>query len=450
MGEVLYLPPFFWRLYMKKLILGLISIVLLSACFFGDDEGSSKPSIDPLHYALLNDDLTLHFGDDKNELLAYYQGGAVPVTYDPNNYINHYNTTGSLEARPYAITLPADYTYLGYIEANPDLAAFDQATANNHYLTAGMWEGRGYGAVVVIPPDNRISRIGFIQAYAISGQPHVDEIDINRYTQINLFSVEADASGNVNSQAIDRNIANINLMVTVARNAGVKVWMTLGGAGKSDFFHDLAVNPAASAALITNLVTYLDTNNYDGLDIDWEFPETQAEADWFAVWLGQLKAAMGDKKLSIDIPTFYHRDTWASEIPARDAFTAAFDAVDEVNIMAYDMAGLDHSNYTSTNLTIDYFKSLGLDMAKTNLGVPFYAKNKQDGGDMTWEYFQIYKLNNPIDKVVFTPESERIEKVNRIIDEGMAGIMYWEASHDSYDATSLAVWYDEQLKARGK
>lgn len=101
-------------------------------------------------------------------------------------------------------------------------------------------------------------------------------------------------------------------------------------------------------------------------------------------------------------------------------------------------------------------------MTKAVLGVPFYGRDWSSGNkrDMTWSTYLSYRKFNPVDRIYFTSEPDRLKKVDLMINQGMAGVMYWEVTQDQAwqpqpDGTqtkpeALATWWDEQLKARGQ
>src|SRR5215469_10536957 len=65
-------------------------------------------------------------------------------------------------------------------------------------------------------------------------------------------------------------------LIQKAHAAGVKVMLLLGGD-----FPGLESNPAALQTLLSNLSAFITGNSYDGLDIDWEYPATVADATLF-------------------------------------------------------------------------------------------------------------------------------------------------------------------------
>ena len=62
--------------------------------------------------------------------------------------------------------------------------------------------------------------------------------------------------------------------VTAFKNQGSKVMIALGGWGDSggDKYSRLVGDASARKTFIDDVVTFIEDNNFDGLDLDWEFP----------------------------------------------------------------------------------------------------------------------------------------------------------------------------------
>ena len=116
-------------------------------------------------------------------------------------------------------------------------------------------------------------------------------------------------------------------LISKAHAAGVKVMLLLGGD-----FPGLETTPGALQVLLGNLQTFITTNGYDGLDIDWEYPSSTADKQMFyAVMTGLRKTFPSPTYvLSADIPP------WGGggyDVPGVEP------VIDYFNIMMYDCAG---------------------------------------------------------------------------------------------------------------
>ena len=62
--------------------------------------------------------------------------------------------------------------------------------------------------------------------------------------------------------------------VTEFKNQGSKVMIALGGWGDSsgNKYSRLVADPSSRKNFIDHVVSFIQTHNFDGLDLDWEFP----------------------------------------------------------------------------------------------------------------------------------------------------------------------------------
>lgn len=79
-----------------------------------------------------------------------------------------------------------------------------------------------------------------------------------------------------------------------AHQKGVKVIVSIGGWGQSDGFSPMAAETAARHKFVQNLTNFCTTNNYDGVDIDWEYPKTAADR-------ANLTALIHELRLSFNV-----------------------------------------------------------------------------------------------------------------------------------------------------
>jgi len=61
-------------------------------------------------------------------------------------------------------------------------------------------------------------------------------------------------------------------LIYQAHKAGVEVYPSIGGWTLSDLFPTLAKNPTARKTFAANCVKLIESYDFDGIDIDWEYP----------------------------------------------------------------------------------------------------------------------------------------------------------------------------------
>ncbi|KAH7142578.1 glycoside hydrolase superfamily [Dactylonectria estremocensis] len=179
-------------------------------------------------------------------------------------------------------------------------------------------------------------------------------------------------------------------------DANLKVFLAIGGWAFNDpgptatTFSDIARSEANQRAFISSLVSLMNTYNFDGVDIDWEYPEApdrQGRGEDFTnlpIFLRNIKSSLtqnGDKNgLSIAVPASY----W---------YLRHFDIiniakhVDFFNVMTYDLHGSwhtpeswlgshlnSHTNLTEIEDALDLLWRNKIDPDQVNLGLAFYSR----------------------------------------------------------------------------
>jgi len=147
------------------------------------------------------------------------------------------------------------------------------------------------------------------------------QIPYAKMTQINHAGVSFGADG---SLVVPDGFLEPKL-IDKAHNAGVKVALLLGGD-----FNGLENDPEALNTLMANLVTFIHEKGYDGLDIDWEYPSSDQDSQFFFEFMSALRQNFPKPYvLSADVPPWGGGYNFANVTPL----------VDYYNIMMYDCAG---------------------------------------------------------------------------------------------------------------
>ena len=174
----------------------------------------------------------------------------------------------------------------------------------------------------------------------------------------------------------------------------LKVLLSVGGWSLSTPFPAVAADAAKRAAFAVSCAEWASTQGFDGIDIDWEYPEA-ADRDNFTALLTATRQAL-DAQAVTDGRTYLL--TVAS--PAGDARVAVWDLpavaaqVDWINIMTYDYHGgwdtitghlaplyenpSDPSATKATwnvNWAVAAYLDGGVPASKLHVGIPFYGRS---------------------------------------------------------------------------
>lgn len=184
-----------------------------------------------------------------------------------------------------------------------------------------------------------------------------------------------------------------------------------------------------------NLATVLERYQFDGADIDWEFPMNPQEAHQFTLLLEEIHKEFSPKglRLSIAVSRYF---------PVEEA---AYQYVNQVNLMAYDEPGRHSTTFNSINNLKVVSERQGARKDQVLLGVPFYGRGISQG--RTWrdaiayktlrEKYQVSSNQEVIDGYYFNGVSTVIDKVTQAWEEGAGGVMIWQIGQDSQDEYSL-------------
>jgi len=191
-----------------------------------------------------------------------------------------------------------------------------------------------------------------------------NEIDPAICTHIIYSFVGVDDKGNLNymqlseSEATSKMNALINLRV---KNANLKFLAAVGGGandGVTANFSRLAADANARTKFASNAVAFIKKHKLSGLDIDWEFPETENDKKNFVLLLQSLKKAFTPSRYLLTCAVSAYK--WQAEISYDIPKISA--AVDFISLMAYDFYGpwsekIDHhARMYSTKYDSDYLK----------------------------------------------------------------------------------------------
>lgn len=198
---------------------------------------------------------------------------------------------------------------------------------------------------------------------------------------------KADGSLQVTQSVPDANF------VAEAHRAGVRVLISLGGWGHDATFAAIVLDPVAEQRLIDSVLELVEESGYDGVDLDWEYPDSREEIPGFERLAQSLRAGLdilaerrGDPTL-LTMAAAAHPKTleWLSN-------DFLLETMDWVNVMTYDYAGGwaafagHNAPFTpsirapiegrhSVTTTFEYLlKHRGLPPDRFALGLPLYGR----------------------------------------------------------------------------
>ncbi|CAF3718303.1 unnamed protein product [Rotaria socialis] len=127
------------------------------------------------------------------------------------------------------------------------------------------------------------------------------------------------------------------------KNPQMKTLLSLGGASVNSTQFRNAFEPEKTRReFIRNTIKYLRTYKFDGLDLDWEFPETEADRRIFSTLVHDYRLEFQNEAFLTDRPRLLLTAAVAAYRPKIEAGYDVRDVcqyLDYINLMAYDYHG---------------------------------------------------------------------------------------------------------------
>ena len=187
-------------------------------------------------------------------------------------------------------------------------------------------------------------------------------------------------------------------LIDFAHLWGVKVMISIGGWTLSDNFPEIASDSVKTARFASECVRVIKAYQFDGIDIDWEYPcyeehsgRQETDKEGFTFLMRSIRDSI---------------DAYGEKTGQKYLLTAAFGAqdirmqcidykeittfMDYVNMMTYDMNGVwnEEANHNSPLYDPEYgpaqslnetyrllTEKYGIESSKINLGVAFYGRS---------------------------------------------------------------------------
>ncbi|KAI1382571.1 glycoside hydrolase family 18 protein [Hypoxylon trugodes] len=267
------------------------------------------------------------------------------------------------------------------------------------------------------------------------------------------------------------------------KNRHLKVLLSIGGWTFSVNFAKAASTLTTRSTFAKSAVTLMKDWGFDGLDIDWEYPADEVQADNMVTLLQTVRSEL-DAYAARHAGGYHFLLTAA--VPAgpqnynKMKLGQMAGLLDHFNLMAYDYAGAwdatcghqanlypnpDNPTSTpySTDAAIESYISAGVPAGKIVLGMPLYGRSFEAashglGGSYSgvgrgsweqgvWDYKALpregsaeihdadagatYSYDGVSEELISYDTAEMVKnKVSYLQNRGLGGAMFWEASGD--------------------
>jgi chitinase len=271
-------------------------------------------------------------------------------------------------------------------------------------------------------------------------------------TDLILFSLEPDKLGALGGCCLEDSHYQLARDARAHKkhfsNKELKLWISIGGAGRSDAFSHIAAIKSSRATFIQNLISLCQKRDFDGIDLDWEQPSNKEEYEHYATLIVEAADAL-------------HKHDLLLSVTSRQVFSqAVVSAIDRIQFMGYDWlfegGPKHHAEYqVVTKVVDDYLHKYHYPSETIVLGIPAYARHKDrptnvktfaemvdDGMDVRdpkghWNGYMFDSLYMVTKKVDYAKKNE------------LGGVFLWELGHDKQDGEAApGGWVLEAVAAR--
>ncbi len=239
----------------------------------------------------------------------------------------------------------------------------------------------------------------------------VSKINWKCYTHVFWFSINPNSSGVVGGL----NATTAKSFTAACHQNNAKAIICVGGAGAANGFETATANSAILNTFVNSMVSFMQSNGFDGIDIDWEDDGNGITASRYLALFQGLNTALlkiTPKPLLTAAVADYYSTVSAPVYPY----------VDQMNIMSYyDLVG-------SSPQEVAAFTGKGVPKSKLGIGYGYDTDNEVDGPNEAGNG----PNGNPTDinaKCLYS------------INNGCGGIMIWSIDRAPTVCDSVTAYY---------
>ena len=307
--------------------------------------------------------------------------------------------------------------------------------------------------IIQPPPAFGFYVVGYFPSYRTLSE--VPDVKFRMCNVVNyaFFGVNTSGTLTVNNSSL------VPQVVAKAKANNAKVFMSINddsGDGKTNF-KTMAATATGRNSFIKNVMANVKQYNFDGVDVDWEFPSTADGTDvTFTLLIKELSDSLHrDAKYYLTIAVTAGK--YAGSI--RDAIkTEIFTYVDWLNVMAYDdfsstVPYKHHSDYTLAVTCLNYWLTTrGMPKEKCVLGFPAYGRASgitqtgtalpyrtilAQGGSSQSDSAFVTTTSFPSGYMIYYNGQPTVKLKTMLAKQRANGVMMWEKWQDATDANSL-------------
>jgi chitinase len=286
------------------------------------------------------------------------------------------------------------------VEPTPSAEAFPTPTPTVEALPA---ETPSPPPAALSPAQYRL--VAYYPYWSLSTRQYrVEDIPAASLTHLNYAFVVLSGSGECVSANERADAVNLPALLALKqRFPHLQTLISVGGSGTSKAFSQAAVSAESRARLVESCVAFMLAHGFDGIDLDWEFPQ-DGETQAFTDLLSDLH-----QRLDIQDQADGRRYLLTIAAPAgpwqmaRMDFPQITPLLDWFNLMTYDFYGSWSSStgfnaplypstpdpaHLSVDTTVQAYLAAGVSPDKLVVGLPFFGRGWQGVADINHGLYQ--------------------------------------------------------------
>ncbi|MGL5773685.1 MAG: glycoside hydrolase family 18 protein [Bacteroidales bacterium] len=267
-------------------------------------------------------------------------------------------------------------------------------------------------------------------------QNRIRPVSMNACTDLICLGVEPDQNGSLVYEKFrmsDRDAGGLtDLIQKVRQQISDSVSLRIGISG-GDNWKVMITRASSRKKFVTQVKQLLDRTAAKGVDLDFEWAQTEQEYTDYSLLITELRREIGpDLLLTVSLHPISYR-----------IHSDAIDAINYASLQCYGPSPVRFS-YAQYIKDVNKVLTYGIPPHKLVPGIPFYGVTA-DGSRQSTAYFNFVEadlINNPmINKVIYNGQSyifngqdEVKQKTTYARYKNLRGVMFWDLATDvSYD-----------------
>lgn len=226
-------------------------------------------------------------------------------------------------------------------------------------------------------------------AYFYQGQGSLNEVESNTIDVINLAFADIDLS------TASVSVLGLNYATVLAeRTKGIRVLFSIQS---KEGFKKFTASSTGRTKLVEQIIQTVKKYHFDGVDIDWEYPETSTEVQNYTSFMQLLYEEMKKANMNYLVTTAVYGGNGHTHYNVQETHKY----VDYMHLMTYDLNDPNTTTHltslsgkTSVKSTVESYVNAGVPISKLVIGAAFYGKIYQISSSST-SYLGVKPISTP-------------------------------------------------------